>query len=148
MTYRAQAMEGRAICARTVALLASHTDLRRLRIAYRSDPQVYQDLLLLSVIALAGTANGTEIAVTDTPNRSSEMTTAEAATAAGVQERTIRRAITEHRITATKRAGRWWITPEALATYRTGQAARQEKPCSTEPPANAWKSGYAPSTPK
>ncbi|MET9067253.1 helix-turn-helix domain-containing protein [Streptosporangium sandarakinum] len=115
-----------AIHPRTVAILAAHVNLRRLRVAYRLDPEVYADLFALSKIALAaqvGDANVTEIAIRPGFEQSSNMTTEQAAQHLGITANAVRRALREGRLTATKHAGRWWITAEDLAAYRIRRAA-------------------------
>ncbi|MFD8563898.1 helix-turn-helix domain-containing protein [Streptosporangium canum] len=116
----------KTVSARTVALLATHTDLRRLRIAYRSDPQVYADLLLISVVALAeqtGRADATEIAIQAPFEQQSNMTTSQVAHHLGITADAVRRAVREGRLTATKHGDRWMVTPTDLATYRAHRAA-------------------------
>lgn len=118
-------MTERAISARTVALLASHADLRRLRIAYRSDPELYNDLLLLSVVALAnqtGRADTTEIAIRQPLEQQSNMTTNQVAQHLGLTADAVRRAVREGRLTATKHGDRWMVTPTDFATYRANRA--------------------------
>jgi excisionase family DNA binding protein len=56
-------------------------------------------------------------------------TTASLAAEIGVSERTIRRAITEGELHATRRCGRWIITvDDVLAWVRTGRPARRNRP--------------------
>lgn len=107
-------MTGRPITPETFTLL------RRLRIQYRSRPAIFRDLLLLTAWAdqYTGTANGTEIGDTGSPVGPWELTTEQAAELAGVRPRAIRRAISEGRLQATKRAGVWFVDMASLAAYR------------------------------
>lgn len=105
-----------------VEILRHRGDLARARRANLSRPGVYADLVTAGdlvagwlIAQRAGTADGTEIAVLDTHNPQSMLTVEQAATAAGVTRRTIRKAIADHRLTATRQAGRWWIAPADLA---------------------------------
>src|ERR1022692_268697 len=96
------------ISPRVLALLADPARLRRLRVAYRADPEIYPELVALSAVIL-GAAVGTRIAVGVAAGHAGTMTTAEAAERLAVKPRAIRRAIAEGRLSGTKRAGIWIV---------------------------------------
>lgn len=111
-------------------ILRHHGNLTRARRANLTRPDIYADLVTAGDLIAgwliaheAGTADGTEMAVLDTHNPQSMLTVEQASTAAGVTRRTIRRAIADHRLTATRQAGRWWIAPTDLAAYHPRGAA-------------------------
>ncbi|MGV9600795.1 helix-turn-helix domain-containing protein [Streptosporangium sandarakinum] len=115
-----------AIHPRTVAILAEHLDFRRLRIAYRADPEVYADLVTLTVLALAartGRADATEMVIRTPIEQHSNMTTNQVAQHLGITADAVRRAVREGRLTATKHGAQWVVTPEDLAAYRIRRAA-------------------------
>ena len=108
------------ISPRTCALLAREPAFRRLRVAYRADPETYADLLALTVIGLgweAGSVNATALAIGSPAVDDCAMTTIEAAAFAGVRPVTIRRACREGRVTASLRGGRWLVPAAEVARY-------------------------------
>lgn len=110
------------ISARTLALLADPSRLRRLRVAYRDRPEVYTDLVTIAAVVLAQQSSGdvdvTDVGITvDTPT-ASEMSTADAAAQLGISAHAVRVAAQRGRLDGVKRAGRWWITTDAVAQYR------------------------------
>lgn len=108
-------MTGRPISPETFALL------RRLRVQYCTRPAIFRDLLLLTAWAdqYTSAANGTEIGDSGSPVGPWELTTQQAARMAGVTPRAIRRAISEGRLQATKRAGAWFVDMASFTTYRS-----------------------------
>ncbi len=117
------------ISARTAAVLARDPALRRLRIRYRADSTVYRDLLNLAVIGLAyeagranATGNATGIAIEAPAAEHCTMTTSQAAAVTGVTPNAIRRAISEGRISARRRGGRWLVDAASAARYGRGLA--------------------------
>jgi hypothetical protein len=112
------------ISARTAALLSRLPGMRRLRVAYRADAEVYSDLNALAVAALAwettrgnATANATKIAICPGPGEDQVMTPSQAVAMARVGPNAIRRACREGRIRATMPAGRWLIPVAEAARY-------------------------------
>jgi excisionase family DNA binding protein len=110
--------------ARVAAWLDSH-GLNKFRIQYRGvDPEIDAVLVGLRIAALAwrGTATGTVDA--PKPILSPEwLSTSEAADLAGLTSRGIRKAITDHRLEATKVGHCWRISRENLEHYRAATAA-------------------------
>lgn len=117
------------ISARTIALLAEHADLRRLRVAYRADQDLYAELLAVSAITLAYRANPevrTEIGAYVQPQAFSEMTTAEAAAHLGITPSAVLKAIHGRRLTARRRGGCWLVDTGSVARY-TPRATRTRR---------------------
>jgi hypothetical protein len=117
------------ISARTAALIAREPAMRRLRIRYRADSAVYEELLSLAVIGLAyeagranATANATGIVIEAPAADDCPMTTSQAAAAAGVTPNAIRRAAREGRLAARRPAGRWLTDAASVAWYARGLA--------------------------
>jgi hypothetical protein len=107
--------DGLTVGVRALALAVDLRRLRRLRIAYRADPDVYPELLRLTTALILGAADGTKVAVTGGPGDcGGHLVTSEFAAAAGLSERAVRRACAERRLSAVKRGGHWWIDATAL----------------------------------
>jgi excisionase family DNA binding protein len=105
------------VSARVLGLLADETRLRRLRVMYAADAQLRAELLVLSAVLL-GSGDGTKVAVAASAPADLELLdTATAAQRAAVTARAIRKAISEHRLAATRVSGRWLIHPADLARY-------------------------------
>jgi excisionase family DNA binding protein len=105
------------ISGRLLGQLVTQERLRRLRIAHRADKDLYSELLTLSAVLL-GSATGTKVVVTaGPPGESGLLGTATAARRAGATPRAIRKAISEHRLAATRISGRWLIRPADLNAY-------------------------------
>jgi len=99
------------ISPRVLALLADAARLRRLRVAYRADPDVYRELLAVSAAVLGG-AGATRLAIGAPSRHAGLMSTSEYAAAAGLTANAVRRACREGRIRARK-AGRQWLVGAA-----------------------------------
>lgn len=116
--------------ARVAAWLERHADLRALRTAHRgADPEVDAALVALGVAAAAwrekraGSANGTDLAASAEPTRSSSLTTAEAGQLLGIGARAVRRAIADKRLQAERHGDTWRIDREVVEHYRAARAA-------------------------
>lgn len=117
--------QGEQIHTRTLALLVTPEQLRRLRWRYAHDPEVSADLWTVTEALLnwhAASSKRSKVALTGEPESPSDLTTDQAAEQAEVSVRAIQLAIEEGRLPATKRGGRWWIKPGDLARYASRRA--------------------------
>ena len=112
MTNPADCGHGAIISGRALALVLTPATLRRARVAYRANRDVYEELLSLSAVVL-GADTGTGVAIRDAAREAGLMTVTEYAEAAGVKARGVRRACQEGRLPAIKRVV-WLIDPGAL----------------------------------
>ena len=104
------------ISGRALALITTPAMLRRARVAHRSDPGLYGELLSLSAVVL-GAATGTQMAITAAAREAGLMTVSEYSAAEGRKPRAVRRACLEGRLPAVRRGPIWLIDPDAL-TWR------------------------------
>ena len=117
------------ISARTAAVLARDPALRRLRVRYRTDREIYDDLRSLALAGYAyeaatgnATGNATGIVIDSSAADDCLMTTARAAELCGITANAIRRAAREGRLDARRPAGRWQIPAASAARYAEGLA--------------------------
>ena len=106
------------ISARTLAIIERElgTGLRRLRIAYRAEPEIYRDLVTITKIASC--ADATEIAaVNDVPE--TWLSTKQAAQITGLSQSAITKAIRERRLPAAKHSNSWFVNALDLAKWRS-----------------------------
>lgn len=93
------------VSARTLAIIGRELDsgMRRLRVAYRADPDVYRDLV--TIYGLAGCEFATQVAlISGVPETS--ITTKQAAQITGLTNAAITKAIRSRRLRATKHGTR------------------------------------------
>jgi excisionase family DNA binding protein len=110
-------------------LLMSLNDRRRLRVAFRDDPEVWSALIALTQAAASyesGSVNGTEIAISASPGEDSHMNTREAARRTGKSERVITKAIANGDLKA-HRGGGWCVHAEDLATWIFNMDRRERR---------------------
>jgi hypothetical protein len=118
-----------AITARTASVLVRHLPIRRLRIAFRDDAQIYPVLLALEELASGyenGSGVGTELAIANGTAEDNRVTVLQAARKAGVTARAIIKAIDSGRLDAHKTGPIWQITERSLARYIAARE-RQER---------------------
>lgn len=95
--------------------------LRRLRVAYRHDPDVYAVLRALEDLAMSGI--GQELATASGGRDDCRVTVLQAARKAGLSPRTIVRAISSGELEAWKTGPIWQITEKSLQRW----LARRER---------------------
>ncbi|PKK12949.1 MAG: hypothetical protein BUE48_015640 [Thermomonospora sp. CIF 1] len=114
------------VSARALALLDEAAG-RRLRLRYRAFPELYQELLAAHRLALAWRITGadaSDVAITTDPAAQSDLTTNEAAAVIGITPSGVREAIRSGRLTASRRAGRYFVPATAVAEFMQRRAAR------------------------
>jgi hypothetical protein len=96
------------VSVRALRLITTPAMLRHARVTHRADPELYPDLLQLSVLLTA--ASGRKVAVQASNSDDEFMTVNEYSAAAGITPRAVRMACRDGRIRGVKR-GRDWLIP-------------------------------------
>jgi hypothetical protein len=102
---------------RVLALLITPDQLRRARVRYRSDDELYRGLFSLSVL-LSGLTTSPGAVVSQSLET---LTTAEFAAAAHIGPEAVRQACRQRRIEAVKRNGDWQIGRSELVRWLTAR---------------------------
>jgi hypothetical protein len=106
-------------------------DFRRLRIAYRADPEVFPELLKIAELAFAYKTGAVSCGYAkrldtgDSVRDNSRMSVREAAVHAAITPQAIRYAIKSGRLVADKIAGIWLIDAQELARFAEARKERK-----------------------
>jgi hypothetical protein len=104
------------IDSRALALLVTPAMLKRARWQWRGNPELYRDLVTLSV--LLAVASDSKIAIPSAARDAGYVTANEYAAAAGISANAVRLACRQGRIRAVKRGRDWQIPLAELAERR------------------------------
>lgn len=121
-------MEPVTISLRTLALLATAANMPRLRVAHLTEPEVYDELNLITNVAYAyriSRSRQTQVTVVRGPLP--PLTTKEAANHLGIKHGSVIRAVNRGFLPATRVGRDLFIAPEDLAAYKARRAGRAHR---------------------